>query len=90
MSMENLDRAERAALKFGDEAPMGEDLTPRQQELLRDMRASLRQLKRGDLLPAREALREIELDTEAEENARTSDAQVQISTEETAKIAPQS
>lgn len=50
-----------------------EDLTTAQQELLNDMRVSLKQMKRGEILPAREALREIHLELEAEDDANRSD-----------------
>lgn len=49
------------------------DLTPEQQELLRDMRVSLKQMRRGETIPAREALREIGLELEAEADASRSD-----------------
>ena len=49
------------------------DLTPEQQELLRDMRVSLKQMKRGETIPAREALHEIGLELEAEADASRSD-----------------
>lgn len=44
------------------------DLTPEQQELLRDMRVSLKQMRRGETIPipAREALHEIGLELEAD------------------------
>lgn len=74
MSIKNNDRDERATLNFDSQVPADANLTPAQQELLRDLRASLKQLKRGELLPARETLREIDLEIEAEENARISDA----------------
>ena len=74
MSIKNNDRDERATLNFDGQVPAEANLTPAQQELLRDLRASLKQLKRGELLPARETLREIDLEIEAEENARISDA----------------
>ncbi len=88
MSIKNNDRDERATLNFDGQVPADANLTPAQQELLRDLRASLKQLKRGELLPARETLREIDLEIEAEENARISDAWVQISTEAATKILP--
>ena len=49
------------------------DLTPEQQELLRDMRVSLKQMRRGETIPAREALHEIGLELEAEADASRSD-----------------
>ena len=49
------------------------NLTPEQQELLRDMRVSLKQMRRGETIPAREALHEIGLELEAEANASRSD-----------------
>ncbi|MCY3916189.1 MAG: hypothetical protein OXG49_09290 [Chloroflexi bacterium] len=74
MPVKNMDKDERAQLKFDGRVPQGEDLSPAQQELLRDMRASLKQIKRRELLPAREALREIDQELEAEDNAHISDA----------------
>lgn len=53
MSIKNDDRDERATLNFDGQVPAEANLTPAQQELLRDLRASLKQLKRGELLPAR-------------------------------------
>ncbi len=49
------------------------ELTPAQQELLHDMRVSLKQMRRGETLPAREALGEIGLELEAEVDASRSD-----------------
>ena len=49
------------------------DLAPEQQELLRDMRVSLKQMRRGETIPAREALHEIGLELEAEADASRSD-----------------
>ena len=37
-----------------------EELTPAQAEFMEDLRISLMQMKNGDVMPAREALREIE------------------------------
>ncbi len=37
-----------------------EELTPAQAEFMEDLRVSLIQMKNGDVMPAREALREIE------------------------------
>lgn len=74
MSRNNNDSDERATLNCDGRAPAVDNLTPAQQELLRDLRESLQQMKRGELLPARETLREIELELEAEDNARISDA----------------
>ena len=54
--------------------PGEEELTAEQKELLNDMRVSLRQLKRGEGLPARQALREIWQELEAEDDERNSDA----------------
>ena len=45
------------------------DLTPEQQELLRDMRVSLKQMRHGETIPARVALHEIGLELEAEADA---------------------
>ncbi|MDE2910904.1 MAG: hypothetical protein OXQ99_17065 [Chloroflexota bacterium] len=74
MSVTSADRQKCAALKQKDSVPEHVNLTAEQQELLHDMRVSLKQMKRGELLPARETLREIDLELEAEDNARTSDA----------------
>ena len=74
MSRNNNDRDERATLNCDGRVPAVDNLTPAQQELLRDLRESLQQMKRGELLPARETLREIELELEAEDNASISDA----------------
>ena len=49
------------------------NLAPEQQELLRDMRVSLKQMRRGETIPAREALHEIGLELEAEADASRSD-----------------
>ncbi len=43
-----------------------EELTPAQAEFMEDLRISLIQMKNGDVMPAREALREIERELEAE------------------------
>ena len=45
-----------------------EELTPAQAEFMEDLRVSLIQMKNGDVMPAREALRQIRLELEAEEN----------------------
>lgn len=45
------------------------DLIPEQQELLRDMRVSLKQMRHGETIPARVALHEIGLELEAEADA---------------------
>ncbi len=74
MSVTNGHQDERASVQLKDTVPGIENLSAEQQELLRDMRASLKQMKRGDLLPARETLREIEQEQEADDNARISDA----------------
>lgn len=74
MSGTNVDQDERASVQLKDSAPELENLSAEQQELLLDMRASLKQMKRGELLPARETLREIEHEQEADDNARISDA----------------
>lgn len=74
MSVTSADRQERVALQHKDSLSEHENLTAEQQELLHDMRVSLKQMKRGELLPARETLREIDLELDAEDNAHTSDA----------------
>lgn len=48
-----------------DESDLDE-LTPAQAEFMEDLRVSLIQMKNGDVMPAREALREIEREIEAE------------------------
>ena len=74
MSVRKADRDELVTVEQKSKVPDHEDLTAAQQELLRDMRVSLKQMKRGELLPAREALREIQLELEAEDDANSSDA----------------
>lgn len=74
MSVTNVDQDERASVQLKDSVPGIENLSAEQQELLLDMRASLKQMKRGELLPARETLREIEQEQEADDNACISDA----------------
>ena len=88
MSGKMVDRKKPASLQLDGRASQGEELSPAQQELLRDMRASLKQMKRGELLPARETLREMDLDLELKDNASTTDTQVQITTEEAAEVLP--
>ncbi|MCE2472045.1 MAG: hypothetical protein J4G18_09110 [Anaerolineae bacterium] len=51
-----------------------DELALAQQELLSDMRVSLGQVRRGEALPAREALRELRAELEAEDNANRTDA----------------
>ena len=51
-----------------------EELTPDQAEFLEDLRVSLIQMKNGDVMPALEALREIEREIELEENGSRPDA----------------
>ncbi len=43
-----------------------EELTPAQAEFMEDLRISLIQMKNGDVMPAREALREIERELSCE------------------------
>jgi len=74
MSMTNVDKDEHTALQQKVSIPGHENLTAQQQESLRDMRASLKQMKRGELLPARQSLREIDQELDAEDNVRISDA----------------
>ena len=62
-----------AAIQQNSQTPSQNDLTPAQQELLHDMRVSLKQMRRGETFPAREALREIGLELEAEDDASSSD-----------------
>lgn len=61
------------AVQQNSQAPAPINLTPEQQELLRDMRVSLKQMRRGETIPAREALHEIGLELEAEADASRSD-----------------
>ena len=51
-----------------------EPLTEAQREFLDDLRVSLIQMKNGDVMPALEALREIEREIELEENGSRPDA----------------
>ena len=62
-----------AALQQNSQVSDPIDLAPEQQELLRDMRVSLKQMRRGETIPAREALHEIDLELEAEADASRSD-----------------
>ncbi len=52
----------------------GPELTDAQIEFLEDLRVSLLQMKNGDVMPALEALREIEREIELEENGSRPDA----------------
>lgn len=61
------------AIKQNSQVSAPIDLAPEQQELLRDMRVSLKQMRRGETIPAREALHEIGLELEAEADASLSD-----------------
>ena len=74
MTLKEADGDDLATALKDRETPGVEKLTEAQIELLRDMRVSLRQLKRGEGLPAREALREIRVELESEDNAGNSDA----------------
>ncbi len=51
-----------------------EELTPAQAEFMEDLRISLIQMKNGEVMPALEALREIEREIELEENGSCPDA----------------
>lgn len=51
-----------------------DDLTDAQIEFLEDLRVSLLQMKNGDVMPAREAMREVEREIELEENGSRPDA----------------
>ena len=51
-----------------------EPLTEAQREFLDDLRVRLIQMKNGDVMPALEALREIEREIELEENGSRPDA----------------
>ncbi len=55
-------------------APKTSKLTEAQAEFLEDLRISLIQMKNGDVMPALEALREIEREIELEENGSRPDA----------------
>ena len=74
MSVSEFDRDELATTRRKNRDSAHEELSPAQQELLRDMRESLRQMKRGDALPAREAMCEIQLELKAEDDANSSNA----------------
>ena len=50
------------------------ELTDAQIEFLEDLRVSLLQMKNGDVMPALEAMREIEREIELEENGSRPDA----------------
>ncbi len=50
-----------------------EELTPAQAEFMEDLRISLIQMKNGEVMPALEALREIEREIELEENGSCPD-----------------
>lgn len=56
-----------------DDADLDE-LTEAQTEFLADLRISLQQMKNGEVMPAREALREIEREIELQENGSRPDA----------------
>lgn len=49
------------------------ELTQAQAEFLEDLRISLIQMKNGDVMPAREALRQIRLELEAEQDGNHPD-----------------
>ncbi len=61
-----------SAPKQRDETDL-EELTPDQAEFLEDLRVSLIQMKNGDVMPAREALRQIRLELEAEQDGNRPD-----------------
>ena len=50
-----------------------EELTPAQAEFMEDLRISLIQMKNGEVMPAREALRQIRLELEAEQDGNQTD-----------------
>ncbi len=50
-----------------------EELTDAQAEFMEDLRVSLIQMKNGDVMPAREALRKIRLELEAEDDGNHPD-----------------
>ena len=55
-----------------DDADLDE-LTDAQKEFMEDLRVSLIQMKHGDVMPAREALRQIRLELEAEQDGNHPD-----------------
>ncbi len=55
-------------------APDNDGLTDAQIEFMDDLRASLVQMKNGDVMPALEAMHEIEREIELEENGSRPDA----------------
>ncbi len=55
-----------------DDADLDE-LTDAQKEFMEDLRVSLIQMKNGDVMPAREALRQIRLELEAEQDGNHPD-----------------
>ena len=65
---------EQAATLKDRALPGADELTAEQKELLNDMRVSRRQVKRGEGIPARRALREIWLELEAEDDESNPDA----------------
>lgn len=74
MTLRSVDGDEQV-VELNERSLSGEaELNAEQKELLNDMRVSLRQLKRGKGLPAREALREIWQELEAEDDESNSDA----------------
>ena len=62
-----------AAPQQRDETDLDE-LTDAQAEFIEDLRVSLIEMKNGDVMPALEALREIEREIELEENGSRPDA----------------
>ncbi len=60
------------APKQRDETALDE-LTDAQKEFMEDLRVSLIQMKNGDVMPAREALRQIRLELEAEQDGNHPD-----------------
>ncbi|MCY4063108.1 MAG: hypothetical protein OXG53_12120 [Chloroflexi bacterium] len=50
-----------------------DELTDAQKEFMEDLRVSLIQMKNGDVMPAREALRQIRLELEAEQDGNHPD-----------------
>ncbi len=74
MTLRKVDSDEQVATLKDRELPGEEKLTAAQKELLNDMRISLRQMKRGEGIPACQALREIWQELEAEDDESNPDA----------------
>ncbi len=66
--------AATATVPYQPEETDLDELTDAQKEFMEDLRVSLIQMKNGDVMPALEALREIEREIELEENGSRPDA----------------